>query len=42
MYCFASCVEEQLLSYIPDAGTPKAAWENLQKIFAASTMARKL
>jgi hypothetical protein len=24
MYCFASCVREQLLSYICDAGTPKA------------------
>ena len=29
MYCFASCVGEQLLSYIRDAKTPKAAWENL-------------
>jgi hypothetical protein len=42
MYCFASCVGEQLLCYIRDAGTPKAAWENLKKIFAASTTARKL
>ena len=42
MYCFASCVGEQLLSYIRDARTPKAAWENLQKIFAANTMARNL
>jgi hypothetical protein len=42
MYCFASCVGEQLLYYIRDAGTPKAVWENLKKIFAASTMARKL
>ena len=33
---------EQLLSYIRDAKTPKGAWENLRKIFAASTMARKL
>jgi hypothetical protein len=42
MYCFASFVGEQLLCYIRDAGTPKAAWENLKKIFAASTTARKL
>jgi hypothetical protein len=42
MYCFASCVGEQLLCYIRDAGTPKVAWENLKKIFAASTTARKL
>jgi hypothetical protein len=42
MYWFASCVGEQLLCYIRDAGTPKAAWENLKKIFAASTTARKL
>jgi hypothetical protein len=42
MYCFASCVGEQLLCYIWDAGTPKAAWKNLKKIFSASTTARKL
>jgi hypothetical protein len=30
------------LRYIRDAATPKAAWENLKKVFAASTMARKL
>jgi hypothetical protein len=42
MYCFASCVGEQLLYYIRDVGTPKAVWENLKKIFAASTTARKL
>jgi hypothetical protein len=42
MYCFASCVGEQLLCYIRDAGTPKAACENLKKIFAASTTVRKL
>jgi hypothetical protein len=42
MYYFASCVGEQLLCYIRDAGTPKAAWENLKKIFATSTTARKL
>jgi hypothetical protein len=38
----ASCVGEKLLSYIWDAGTPKAACENLEKIFAANTTARKL
>ena len=42
LYCFPSCVGEQLLSYIQDAQTPKGAWENLKKIFAASTTARKL
>jgi hypothetical protein len=26
MYYFASCVGEQLLCYIRDAGTPKVAW----------------
>jgi hypothetical protein len=42
MYCFASCVGEQLLCYIRDARMPKAAWENLKKIFAASTTTGKL
>ena len=42
LYCFASCVGEQLLRYIRDAKTRKGAWENLKKIFAASTRARKL
>ena len=42
MYCFSSGAAEQLLSCIRDAKTPKAAWENLRKIFAASTIARKL
>ena len=40
LYCFVSCVGEQLLSYIRDAKTPKGTWENLKKIFAASTTAR--
>ena len=35
LYGFASCVGEQLL-------TPKGAWENLKKVFTASTTARKL
>ena len=42
LYCFASYVGEQLLSYIRDAKTPKEAWGNLKKIFTASTTARKL
>ena len=42
LYCFASCVAEQLLSYVRDAQTPKGAWENLKKVFAASTTTRKL
>jgi hypothetical protein len=29
MYCFASCVGEQLLSYVLDAAMLKAVWENL-------------
>jgi hypothetical protein len=39
LYCFASCVGDQLLSYICDAAMPKAAWENLKKVSAASTTA---
>jgi hypothetical protein len=42
IYYFASYVGEQLLCYIRDAGTPKATWENLKKIFTVSTTARKL
>ena len=42
LYYFASCVRNQLLSYIRDARTPKDAWGNLKKIFAASTTTRKL
>ena len=30
------------MSYVRDAQTPKGAWENLKKVFAASTTARKL
>ena len=41
-YYFASNVGDQLLSYIRDAKTPKDVWGNLKKIFAASTIARKL
>jgi hypothetical protein len=42
LYCFASCVGDQLLSYIWDAPTPKAEWENLKKVLAPSMTARKL
>ena len=42
LYYFASCVGEQLVSYNRDEKKPKGAWENLKKIFAASTTARKL
>mgnify|MGYP002775570664 CR=1 FL=1 len=42
LYCLASCVHDQMLGYIKDAKTPKVAWENLRKIFAASTTTRKL
>ena len=41
LYCFASCVGEQLLSYIRDAKTPKDSSGNLKKIFPARTTARK-
>ena len=41
LYFFASCVGEQLLSYDRDAKTPKGVWENLKKIFAVNTTARK-
>ena len=42
MYCFASCVNDQLLTYIRDAKMLKDAWVNLKWIFTASTTARKL
>ena len=42
LYCFASCVSDQLLSYIWEVKTPKEAWGNLKKIFPTSTIARKL
>ena len=41
LYCFVSCENDQLLSYIRDARMPKDAWGNLKKIFAASTTTRK-
>ena len=42
MYCLATCVHDHMLGYIREAKTPKEAWENLKKIFAANTTARKL
>jgi hypothetical protein len=42
LYCFGSCVGDQLLCYIRDAATPKAVWEHLKKVFAVNTTARKL
>ena len=42
LYYSASNVDDQLLSYIRDAKTPKEDWTNLKKVFTASTKARKL
>ena len=42
MYCLATCVHDHMLGYIREAKTPKEAWENLKKIFAANTMTHKL
>ena len=42
MYFLATYVHDHMLGYIHEAKTPKEAWENLQKIFAANTTARKL
>ena len=42
LYCIASSVDDQLLSYIRDVKTPKEAWGNLKKVFAAITTAKKL
>ena len=42
IYFLATCVDDHLLGYIRDARTPKEAWENLHKIFAATTTARRL
>ena len=38
----ASRVHDHMLSHIRDTKTPQEAWENLKKIFAANTSARKL
>ena len=42
LYYLVSYVHNQMLSYIRDAKSPKESWENLKKIFAASTSTRKL
>ena len=42
MYCLATCVHDHMLGYIDETKTPKEAWENLRKIFAANTTTRKL
>ena len=42
MYFLATCVHDHMLGYIRKAKTPKEAWENLRKIFAANTTARRL
>ena len=42
LYFLATCVHHHILSHIRDAKTPKEAWENLKKIFAADTSTRKL
>ena len=36
------CEHTYMLSHIPDAETPKEAWENLKKIFSANTITRNL
>ena len=35
MYYFAFSISDQLLNHIRDAKTPKEAWTNLRKVFAA-------
>ena len=42
LYCFASCVNNQALSYIRNAKTLKDAWGNLKKIFATSTITKNI
>ena len=42
LYYLAACVNDQMLGYIQGAKTLKQTWENLKKIFATSTTARKL
>ena len=42
LYRLASCVHDQMLVYIKDVEALKEAWENLKKIFVASTTAWKL
>ena len=42
IYCLVTCVHDHMLSHIRDAKTPKEAWENLKKIFAANMTTHKL
>ena len=42
MYCLATCVHNHMFSHIRNIKTPKEAWENLKKIFAANMTIRKL
>ena len=42
IYCLMTCVHEHMRGNIHEAKTPKEAWENLRKIFAANTITRKL
>ena len=42
MYFLVTCVHDHTLGYIRETKTPKEAWEDLRKIFAANTTARRL
>ena len=42
MYCLTMCVQDHMLSYIRDANTLKADWDNLKWLFTASSTTRKL
>ena len=42
MYFLAIGVQDQMLIYIRDVETPKAAWENLKWLFSASITTRKV
>ena len=42
LYCLTSCVHDHMLVYIRESKTPKEAWGNLKKIFAANMATRKL
>ena len=42
LYYLVFCVHDQMLGYIRDVKMLKEDWENLKKIFDASTIARKL
>ena len=42
MYCLVRCLHDHMLGYICKPKTLKEAWDNLRKIFAANTTARRL